>query len=515
MATEDKFIVAIELGSSKVTGIAGRKQPDGALQVLAFAQEPSGAFIRKGRINNIIKMKACVKSIKEKLEKTLKKNIDKAYIGIGGMGMHTVANSVRKEFGEKRVVTREIVEEIQDENQNSQPADRDILAAIAQEYKLGAQTQPDDPVGIQAESIEGRFLNVVVKKEVKDNIVECLEDEAGIEIAGLPITTLALADGMVPELERHSGCVFVDMGSETTSVAVYKNNLLRHLAVIPLGGRNITRDITSLSIEENEAERLKLEYGQACYDFSEEHAEPIAIVGGRTIAFEEFAGLVEARQEEIVKNIKRQIELSKYDVKQLLGGIILTGGAANMPGMEKTIKKNLGFDKIQLVKNIQTPIRPTSQQHINDDGSANAALAILEKGEINCSGGELESEEGGIFNPGGGKTAKEKAEEARRAAKAEKDKADLRQFKDVLAEKLEGAENAEAMRAVIKGLRETLAGDDSELDNAKAESLAKAEEEAAKRQRAEEKERKRRWWRNVRDKVTKIANDMVSEEKGN
>ena len=98
MATEDNFIVAIELGSSKVTGVAGRKQPDGAIQVLAFAQEPSTTFIRKGRINNVSKMTQCIISMREKLEQKMQKSISRVYVGIGGMGMQTVANTVARHF---------------------------------------------------------------------------------------------------------------------------------------------------------------------------------------------------------------------------------------------------------------------------------------------------------------------------------------------------------------------------------------------------------------------------------
>ena len=325
MATEDKFIVAIELGSSKVTGIAGRKQPDGALQVLAFAQEPASAFMRKGRINNIDKMKSCIKNIKERLEKSLKKSISCTYIGIGGMGMHTVANSVVRNFTEKTVISEDIVGTIQDENLQSQPADRDILETVIQSYKLDAQTLLE-PVGVPAESIEGHFLNIITKREVSDHIEECVE-AAGMSIAGVPITVLALANEMVNDVEKHSGCVFVDMGAETTSVAVFKNNILRHLAVIPLGGNNITRDIASMSISEPEAERLKRTYGEAIYDDLEEPRNNIVTEGGLSFPFEEFAGHVEARQEEIIRNVAKQVELSKYTKNQLLGGIIITGGS--------------------------------------------------------------------------------------------------------------------------------------------------------------------------------------------
>ena len=160
MATEDKFIVAIELGSSKVTGIAGRKQPDGATQILAFAQEPSTTFIRKGRINNVNKMTQCILNMKEKLEQKTQKSISRVYVGIGGMGMNTVANSVIRHFDAKVEITQDMVDAMCDENRNSASPDRDILESVPQEYRLGTQIQTE-PVGILADGIEGHFLNIV------------------------------------------------------------------------------------------------------------------------------------------------------------------------------------------------------------------------------------------------------------------------------------------------------------------------------------------------------------------
>lgn len=472
MATEDSFIVAIELGSSKVTGIAGRKQPDGAIQVLATVQEPSASFIRKGRINNIVKMKTCIKKVKDTLEKSLKKSISHAYIGIGGMGMHSVTNTVLKNFPDKTVVTEGIVEEIQEENQQTQTSEREILQAVIQEYKLGTQSQLE-PIGIPTESIEGHFLNIITKKEVKENIDKCINpEENGLEIAGLPITVLALADEMMPEPERQSGCVFVDMGSETTSVAIYKNNMLRHLAVIPLGGRNITADITtSLSIEDSEAERLKLKYGRAIYNYDEVQ-EPIPTEGGRTIAFSEFAGLIEAREEEIIKNVKRQIELSKLDKNQLIGGIIITGGAANMKDIEKAFAKHTGFEKIQIAQNIPTQIRSSvSIQSFNHDGSYNAALAILEKGDVNCCGGSLED--------GADMFAKKAAEEAERKAKEDADR---------------------------------IAREKEEADRKAAEEAAAAEAARIEREKREKRERRGLWFKKIFTKIENAAKDIVSED---
>ena len=134
METKDNFIVAIEIGSSKITGIAGRKQPDGALQIMAAVQDRgASAFIRKGRINNLLKMTACIKSIKDKLEKKLNRSITQAYIGIGGMGMHSELNTVLKNFPEKTQISSSVVDSIQDENRQSQPAEREILPGMRRE----------------------------------------------------------------------------------------------------------------------------------------------------------------------------------------------------------------------------------------------------------------------------------------------------------------------------------------------------------------------------------------------
>lgn len=392
----DNFIVAIELGSSKVTGIAGCKQPDGQIQILAFAQEPSTSFIRKGRINNISKMTQCVTSMKERLEKKLQKSISGVYVGIGGMGMHTVANTVVRHFDSKMEVTQEMIDAMCDENRNATNADREILEAVPQEYRLGTQLQTD-PVGILAESIEGRYLNIVANSSVKSEIRDCFNN-AKTAIVDLPITVQVLADSMLTESEKRSGCVFVDMGAETTSVAIYKNNILRHLAVIPLGSANINRDISSLQIEDDEAERLKLEYGSAVADMNVDPSKTISLSDGRAISYSEFANLVEARMDEIILNVNNQIVLSGFDKSQLIGGLIITGGGSHMKDCDKAFTHHTGFDKIRFVRTIKIQLRAKDYPNINHDGDCNAAIALIDKGNQNCCGGEL-GKEPDIFEP--------------------------------------------------------------------------------------------------------------------
>lgn len=384
---EDNFIVAIELGSSKVTCMAGRKQPDGAIQVLAFAQEPSTTFIRKGRINNVSKMTQCLISMKDKMEQKLQKSISRIYVGIGGMGMHTVAKAVVRHFDSKVEITQEMIDAMYEENRNSANGDRDILDVVPQEYHIGTQVT-NEPVGIIADNVEGNFLNVVANSSIREEIRNCFRS-AGVTIAELPITIETLADTMLTEPEKRSGCVFVDMGAETTSVAVYKNNLLRHLAVIPLGGANINRDIMSLQIEDDEAEELKIKYGSAISTNEEENHKPITLRDGRTIPFDDFSGLVEARVEEIILNIKNQISISKYDKAQLIGGLIITGGASHIKNIDKAFARELKFEKMRFVRNIRIALRSSDYPGLNSDGDCNAVIALIDKGNENCCGGRL------------------------------------------------------------------------------------------------------------------------------
>lgn len=393
MATDNKdFIVTIDLGSSKITALAAQKQPDGAVKVLAYHHEPSGAFVRKGRISNVDKMVQCVKNIKEKLEKHCKKNVAKAYVGVGGMGMHTVKNVIMRTFNEKNPISQEVVDSLYDENKQKFSGERNILRTEPQEYKVGTQ-YTNDPVGFLADTIEANFCNIVANMQSFDQVEKCFK-EAGIVVVDTPIAVLRMADLMLTEPEKRSGCVFIDMGAETTSVAVYKNNVLRHFAAIPLGGINITRDIMSLQIEEEEAEQLKMKYGKA--KLSGTNESPIHVSDGRKFEYEEFGSVVEARVEEIVLNVKHQVELSGYDKNQLLGGIILTGGAANLKGMELVVSELLGIEKLRVAKNARVTVRGERIDNVSSEIFA-TALALFEHADVNCCGGELGEEVQDLF----------------------------------------------------------------------------------------------------------------------
>ena len=221
-----EFIVAIELGSSKVTGIAGQKNLDGSIQILAVVKEESSAFIRKGVVYNIDKTAQCLTSIIKKLETQLKTEIRQVYVGVGGQSIRSVRNVIGKDLPNESIVTQDMVIELMDANRNMTYPDQEILDAAVQEYKVGSQFQID-PVGIQATRLEGNFLNILERKAFYKNLNKCFET-AGINVAEMYLAPLALADSVLTEAEKRSGCALVDLGADTTTVSVYSKNILRH-----------------------------------------------------------------------------------------------------------------------------------------------------------------------------------------------------------------------------------------------------------------------------------------------
>ena len=382
-----EFIVAIELGSSKVTGIAGQKNLDGSIQILAVVKEESSAFIRKGVVYNIDKTAQCLTSIIKKLETQLKTEIRQVYVGIGGQSIRSVRNVISKDLPNESIVTQDMVIELMDANRNMTYPDQEILDAAVQEYKVGSQFQID-PVGIQATRLEGNFLNILERKAFYKNLNKCFET-ADINIAEMYLAPLALADSVLTEAEKRSGCALVDLGADTTTVSVYSKNILRHLAVIPLGSNNITKDIATLQMEESDAERMKLKYAAAYTDNNDiDNDLKYSIDPERQIESRKFIEIVEGRLEEIIENVWYQIPSEYYD--KLLGGIILTGGGSNLKNIEKAFNNHTHVDKIRVAKFVTQSIISNNETIKAHDGTMNTVLGLLAKGDINCAGSAVD-----------------------------------------------------------------------------------------------------------------------------
>lgn len=483
VAEQKDFIVAIELGSSKVTGIAGQKKPDGSISVLALVREDSSSFIRKGVVFNIDKTAQCLQSVVKKLEAQLKTRVVQVFVGVGGQSLRSVRNSIGRDLPADTIITQEMVVELMDANWNLDYPDQKILDVAEQEYRVDSHLQMD-PVGIRATRLEGNFLNILVRKTFFQNLNNCFE-QAGIKVAEMYLAPLALANAVLTEAEKRSGCALVDIGADTTTVSVFWKNVLRHLAVIPLGSNNITKDIASLQMEESDAEQMKLKYASAYTDNNDiDTTLKYSIDPERQVESQKFIEIVEGRVMEIIENVRYQIPDEYYD--KLLGGIIVTGGGSNMKNIERAITNSTRIDKVRVAKFVTTAINSSNEQIKAHNGMFNTVLGLLAKGDINCAGGGIDSQTslfGDDRQDAGNDVPERKARQA-----TEKDPGTIRTLQ--------------------------------EEDQAAAEARRKKEEEERKQreleQQQKEDERRRKkensWWNKAKRTISQFGKDIVAEE---
>ena len=399
MATEDLFIVAIELGSSNVTGIAGKKMPDGTISIQAVVQEPSSMFIRRGMVFNLKKSAQCIISIKERLEERIKRKITQVYVGYGGQSIHSVFNTVSKSFNSASPISKEVVEELENENIQSNKDNYAILDVIPQSYLIGKENS-SDPIGIIADNIEAKYMNILARPSLKTNIESCFK-EAGLHIAGCVISPISEAISQLNESEKRSGCVFVNFGADTTSVVIFKDNILRYIAVIPLGSSNITKDIESCLLDEQEAESLKRRFGSAINNIEtvDEGNEAIySFAGGATLSKLKFSEIVEARMREILVNVANQIKESKMDKNTLIGGAVLSGGGSHLENLIEAFKRATGISQIRFTKSLPHVTFSKSIGIKVAEYSYISTISILEEGTQNCCGQDSEMNKINIFD---------------------------------------------------------------------------------------------------------------------
>ncbi len=478
-----EFIVAIELGSSKMTGIAGQKNLDGSINVLAVVKEDASSCIRKGVVYNIDKTAQCLTSIIKKLENQLKTVITQVYVGVGGQSIRSVRNVIAKDLPTESIITQEMIIELMDANRNMTYQDQEILDAAVQEYKVGAQYQID-PVGIQATRLEGHFLNILERKSFYKNLNMCFET-AGINVAEMYLAPLALADSVLTEVEKRSGCALVDIGADTTTVSVYSKNILRHLAVIPLGSGNITKDIATLQMEESDAENMKLKYGSAYTDNNDIDNElKYSIDKDRQIESRKFIEIVEGRLEEIIENVWYQIPSEFYD--KLLGGIILTGGGSNMKNIEKAFTNHTHVDKIRIAKFVTQTILSNNEWIKAHNGDMNTVLGLLAKGDINCAGD--------AFDPNGDLFSSQKP-----AVAPTNDQRPARQATDIPA-------------GVIRTELEKQKAEEERRRQQEEEERARREEELRQQEEAERIRKENSFWNKAIKGIKQFGKSIVEEE---
>ena len=381
---EDKVIVAIELGSSKISGVAGQIMTDGSLKVLAYAGVPSSSCIRHGAVYNLDKTANAIAEVVERLNAILSTNIEKVYVGYNAKGLKSIISKVEHQFEEETVVSQEVIDDM---FQQCSEIDYDGYVNLfqeSQEYvvdnKRGTET---DPMGVACRSLGGSYLNILLKKQVADYIAQCFM-MAQVEIVDGYVAPMAQADAILTVDDRQQGCVLVDYGADTTTVSVYKNGLLRYLRVIPLGSALITRDLAAiLKIEPEQAEQLKCTYG-LCNLIGSQDADETIIINDNKVLLKDIGDIIEARNEEIIRNVCAQIKASGYG-EVLYAGIVLTGGGSQLRQLDQVFVKLMpSMRRPRVVTEPTCGVTWVEPSWKRGDGSQLALLSVMAKGDENC-----------------------------------------------------------------------------------------------------------------------------------
>ncbi len=421
MTNSDKdFIVAIELGSSKISGIAGKKK-DGTMHILAYAEEKTAGCVKRGVVYNIEKTYQSVNTIIAKLEAVLKTKITRAYVGLGGQSMRSYKCIIKRNLLTQSYITNEAIDAIRQESYEIPFNDYEVLENFPQEYVVDSSVIAD-PVGVMGTNIEGEFLDVIAKTNLRTNI-DTVFANVGVDIAEGLISPLQLANNVLTDAEKRSGCALIDLGADTTTLVVYKNNIVRYLVTIPLGSNNINKDLSTLPIDEAETEDVKLKYGDACQEFEaseESETQYYTTSDGRQIDVNTIKTVAESRMGEIIANVSSQIINSDYSGK-LLAGIVITGGGSNMKNIVKAFTKNTKIDKVRVANKVNQVVVKTSNasNFSMDSVETTTIISLLLAGTVPCGGEDIGRAPDIFDQQTKDEERRKRQEEAEAAAKAE------------------------------------------------------------------------------------------------
>lgn len=374
MATNN-YIAAIEIGSSKLSGAIGIQTYSG-ITIMAYASEAVNGFITKGVVRNVDETSNSLTSLINRLESQMKNiTIEKAYIAFGGLSMHSVKSTVVREFDNYTKITQEIIDDMSLENDAIfvVPDGYQRVQVLPLEYKLNGDKN-QMPIGIPTKSIECNYLNIIIREQYMKQLEESFE-MANIKIMDSFNAARIDAEVILSEEDMISGSALVNIGAETTTVAIYSNKLLRKLTVIPLGSANITKDICSEQIPASEAEQIKIFRGCTHTQQGEENNTDKNNV----------SRIIAARMSEILQNIKYQIETSGENV----GRIIFTGGGSKLKGLNELVDDNIPNFKIRIAGDEEVNINNYRNLEFTTGAITPTLFGLLERGKENCCTEEI------------------------------------------------------------------------------------------------------------------------------
>lgn len=344
---ENPIVVGLDIGTTKICVTVGRRSGSNKVELLGVGKAES-AGVSRGVVANIQKT---VDSIKEAVSIAEgQSNVDIKVVNVGIAGQHI------KSIQHRGIVTRndddviggdDVQRLISDMYKLVLPPGEEIIHVLPQEFTIDNEPGIKEPIGMAGRRMEANFH--IISGRVSDikNIKRCV-DHSSLEVSDLILEPLASSEAVLDEEEKTAGVVLVDIGGGTTDVAIFHEGIIRHTAVIPLGGNIVTEDIRQgCSVLRNQAEQLKVRYGSALADENKEN-EVICVPGirgrdAKEVSVKNLAFIIQARMEEIIEHVHYEIKSSGYEDK-LIAGIVITGGGAQLKHLVQLVEYITGID---------------------------------------------------------------------------------------------------------------------------------------------------------------------------
>ena len=348
---QEQLAVGLDIGTTKIVAMLGTKNEYGKLEIVGVGKSKSQG-VHRGVVNNITQTIQSIQAAAHEAEAISGKKITSVVVGIAGQHIRSLHHS--------DYITRtnadEVIDEADIERLKNQvfklvmlPGE-EIIHVLPQEYKVDGQAEIKEPIGMYGGRLEANFHVVVGQVSSIRNIARCVKS-AGLDFGGITLEPLASADAVLSQEEKEAGVALIDIGGGTTDLAIFKDGIIRHTAVIPFGGNVITEDIKEgCSIIEKQAELLKIKFGSAWPGENKDN-EIVSIPGLRgrdpkEITLKNLSKIIHARVTEIIEQVYAEIKNYGHEEqkKKLIAGIVLTGGGSQLKHLKQLVEYITGMD---------------------------------------------------------------------------------------------------------------------------------------------------------------------------
>jgi cell division protein FtsA len=348
MKNNNEIVAAVDIGTTKIVAIVGKKNEAGKLEILAMSKTESKG-VKRGVVQNIEETVNAIQCTIDDVQKKAGFKLSEVFVGIAGQHICSVKSRgyINRNSYEDEIKKEDLQALIDDMHKIPIEAGQEIIHVIPQNYIVDNETGVKNPVGMSGKRLEANFHIVIGEIASAKNIEKCV-NRVGLKVKSLVLEPLASSEAVLTDDEKEAGVALVDIGGGTTDLAVYYDGIIRHTAVIPFGGNVITNDIKEgCSILLRQAEQLKIQFGSSLGDLAqEEKVVTIPGISGRDpkeISFRSLAFIIQSRMEEIIDAVMFEIENSSY-MEKLSAGMVITGGGALMRHLPQLIKFRTGMD---------------------------------------------------------------------------------------------------------------------------------------------------------------------------